>query len=68
MFRLSEMVFILRLPEFVQEKGAEVFLKQTTFFSKKPLNTEFSSPQTYSTQSFLCCLNVGLQEHLKGLF
>lgn len=55
MFRLSEIVFILRLPDFVQAKGDEVFLKQTSFFSK---NTEFRSPHTDSIQSFLCCLKV----------
>lgn len=55
MFRLSEMVFILRLSDFVLAKGAEVFLKQTSFFSR---NTEFRSPQTDSTQSFLYYLKV----------
>lgn len=34
MFRLSEMVFILQLPDFVQARGDEIFLKKTTFFSK----------------------------------
>lgn len=41
MFGLSEMVFILHLPDFVQAKGAEVFLKH---FSVKTLNNEFRSP------------------------
>lgn len=49
------MVFILRLSDFVLAKGAEVLLKQTSFFSR---NTEFRSPQTDSTQSFLYYLKV----------